>query len=483
MCSKNQFQRRSPALLLSVLTGILVSYPSISNASSFDAAGASPMLLAQLPTESAYTLGPGDRVRIDVFQVAQYGGEFDVLINGTVNLPVAGEVDVRGLTLDQAEAAISSRYAQFLRRPAVTLSLVTARPLQLTVIGEVNQPGSYTLDGTGSEIPRVTQVLELAGGVRQAADLGQVQIRRLQRSGQEQIIRLDLWQYLQNGNVAYNPYLRDGDTVFIPTATETNLAQSAQLADASFATQDTTPINIAVVGEVFRPGPYTVAGDARTAAAGVPGSTAAGQLPSVTRAIQVAGGITPTANIRRVQVERLARNGEVQTFEVDLWALLNEGDLSQDAILQDRDTVIVPTASEVDPAEASQMAAASFSPNTIRINIVGEVLRPGLVEVPPNTPLNQGLLAAGGFNNRASRSSVQLVRLNPNGSVTREEIDIDFASGLNDASNPALRNNDVIIVGRSDLASIGDTLESVAGPLGGFFNLFTLPLNFLELFQ
>jgi polysaccharide export outer membrane protein len=143
----------------------------------------------------------------------------------------------------------------------------------------------------------------------------------------------------------------------------------------------------------------------------------------------------------------------------------------------------VPTAVGLTPAETAQLATASFSPNSIRVNVVGEVTRAGVVEVPPNTPLNQAILAAGGFNNRARRNNVDLVRLNTDGTVTRRSIAINFANGVNDQNNPMLQNNDVIIVNRSGLASVGDTLGSILNPLSGIFSIFNLPFQFLRIFQ
>jgi polysaccharide export outer membrane protein len=60
-------------------------------------------------------------------------------------------------------------------------------------------------------------------------------------------------------------------------------------------------------------------------------------------------------------------------INVDLWDLLRSGDLSEDVILQEGDTITIPTATVLDPAEANQLAGASFSPNTIVVNVVGEV--------------------------------------------------------------------------------------------------------------
>jgi polysaccharide export outer membrane protein len=108
------------------------------------------------------------------------------------------------------------------------------------------------------------------------------------------------------------------------------------------------------------------------------------------------------------------------------------------------------------------------------VNVVGEVTKPGAVPVPPNTPLNQAILAAGGFNTRAKKGEVQLIRLNPNGTVEKREIDVDLAQGINTEGNPSLRNNDVVVVKRSSLATIGDTLGTVLNPVGSFVNLLRL---------
>jgi polysaccharide biosynthesis/export protein len=387
------------------------------------------------------------------------------------------------VTLQEAATVIAAQYAEqrILKNPLVTVSLLAARPVKVGVAGEVNRPGFYTLERTEGQVPTLTQILEEAGGIRQSADLRQVELRRMQPSGAEEVIKVDLWQFLQTGDRRYNLTLRDGDAVVIPTATNVSLEETAQVAAASFAAESAQSINIAVVGEVFRPGPHTVTGTARTTEAGLPGTASQGTAPTVTRAIQVAGGIMPTADIRDIQIRRRSRDGTEQSFKVNLWQLLQTGDLSQDAILQDGDTVSVSTATDLDAAEAAQVAAASFSPDTIKVNVVGEVKNPGLVEVPPNTPLNQAVLAAGGLNNRA-RESVLLVRLNLNGTVSQQEVDVDFAQSIDSDANPALRNNDVIIVRRTGLASISDTLGTAIDPLSRFFTLFSLPFSFFGLF-
>ena len=97
--------------------------------------------------------------------------------------------------------------------------------------------------------------------------------------------------------------------------------------------------------------------------------------------------------------------------------------------------------------------------------------------------MSQGVLAVGGFNTRASQNAVELVRLNSNGTATRTAINVDFEGGIDEVNNPLLRNNDVIIVGRSGLASFSDTLDSVVSPLGRAFSLFSIPTAVFNLFN
>ena len=488
--------RLSPAALgLTLLALVTTAAPGFSLTQN----SASPNFrttIAPAPAiDEAYTLGAGDQIQIDIFDAPEYSGQngrFQVLADGTLNLPLVGTLSVKGLTLKQASNVLSQKFHRFFKRPLTTVTLLSPRPVSVSIAGEVNRPGSYTVsltpqtaNGT-TQFPTLTSALKLAGGITQAADVRNIQIRRPQRVGSSQNVTVDLWQFLQTGDRQQDLALRDGDSIVIPTSTKINLAESAQLADATFSADRSQPITIAVVGEVFRPGSYTVANDARTAAAGVPGVTgqslstqtgtqSTSPFPTVTRAIQVAGGIKPLADIRRIQIRRATRSGTEQTLDVNLQNLIKDGDLRQDTILQSGDTIVIPTATNLSPADATALASASFSPDTIRINVVGEVKQPGVVQVPPNTPLNQALLAAGGFDNRRARkSAVDLIRLNPDGTVTKREIAIDLAQGISDQTNPTLRNNDIIVVGRSGLTKFTDGLGNVLTPFSSVFSILNI---------
>lgn len=436
-----------------------------------------------LTQEAAYTLGSGDRIALEIFGVPEFSREYQVLVDGTLNLPIIRSVSIQGLTLQEAANVITKRYEPFINVPVVTVTLVAARPLNIGLAGEVTRPGSYkinpTREGTagGVKFPTLMEMLQLAKGVTSAGDMRNVQIRRPRRGGQEQVITVDLQDFLETGNLRQDVTIRDGDTIFLPTASALNTQEVRQRASANFSADITKPIGVVIVGEVNRPGPYTVfASDVRSTNQQTELSFvsidqqqgAVVGLPTITRALKIAGGITTEADIRRVQIRRRVRGGNEQTIMVNLWDLLQKGDATQDILLQEGDSVIIPTAATVDLVEVSQLATSSFSPNAISINIVGEVIRPGALLVRPSTSLHQALLTAGSFNQlRANKDKVELLRLNPNGTVSRRTIEVDFAQGLNPNNNPILRNNDVILVARSGYTRAADNINSFLQPIAG----------------
>ncbi|MEG4408024.1 polysaccharide biosynthesis/export family protein [Microcoleus sp. MON2_D5] len=437
--------------------------------------------LGSLTQEAAYTLGPGDRIALDIFGVPEFSKEYQVLVDGTLNLPIIRSVSIQGLTLQQAANVITQRYEPFINVPVVTVTVIVARPLNIGLAGEVTRPGSYkinpTREGGGVKFPTLMEMLQLAQGVTSAGDMRNVQIRRPRRGGPEQVTTVDLQDFLETGNLRQDVTIRDGDTIFVPTASALNTQEVRQRASANFSADITKPIGVVIVGEVNRPGPYTVfASDVRSSNQQTELSFvsidqqqgAVVGLPTITRALKIAGGITTEADIRRVQIRRRVRGGNEQTIMVNLWDLLQKGDATQDILLQEGDSVIIPTAATVDLAEVSQVANSSFSPNAISINIVGEVIRPGALQVRPSTSLHQALLTAGSFNQlRAKKDKVELLRLNPNGTVSRRTIEVDFAQGLNPNNNPTLRNNDVILVARSGYTRVADNINTFLQPIAG----------------
>lgn len=228
------------------------------------------------------------------------------------------------------------------------------------------------------------------------------------------------------------------------------------------------PLKVGVIGEVNRPGSYILSVisnevtqqslNQRTASEG------GNQWPRVSQAIQTAGGISQLANLREVRIRRPRVTGEEDLIAIDLWKFLSQGDLNQDILLRDGDTIVIPRATVMDAEEATQIAGSNFSPETISVSVVGEVPTPGTIRVKPNTTLNQAIMTAGGFRGgRASRKNIDLIRLNPNGTVNRRRLSVDLDQNMNEDRNPRLYNNDIIVVNRTFIAGVGDFLGTALG--------------------
>ena len=326
-----------------------------------------PSILDSIPTavnrpiDTSYILGPGDRLSLIFFNVPEYDGEAQILVDGSINLPLIGKLSIAGLTLEGATQVIGNAYAPYLRTPLITVDLVAPRPIRIGVSGEVNRPGSY-------EIP-----------------------------------------------------LTDGDT-----------------------------------DEII-------------------------EWPTVVEAITLSGGITDQANVRQIEIRRTQPSGDEQVIQIDFWDILTTGDIQNDITLRHGDAINIPTATALTPQELTQLSAANFSPDTIRVTVAGEVTAPDTVEIPPNAPLNQALLAAGGFDpGRANTREVKLIRLNPDGTVSQRIVPVAFDQGINEETNPSLRNNDVVLVGRSGSATFSDIVGGVFGPLGGILSPFRLLVDVLD---
>lgn len=407
-----------------------------------------------------YILGPGDIIEVIVFNVPEYSGQHRISTSGTINLPLIGRMSVRGMTLNRAGDAIAARYVSQLQTPIVSINVLQQRPMQIAIAGEISQPGLYTLVADGAAYPRVFQALQQAGGLTQSADLQQVEIRRQGVDGRLTTFKVNLLALLRNGDISQNIFLQDGDAVVVPAATAIDQIALDNLAASNLRPSFDQPLNIAIVGAVTQPGPYRLGGE--------------GSPVTVVQALQSAGGIVPSANLKDVQLRRRTRQGDEQVFSINLWEAIQTGDLSQDLALQQGDTLTVPTATDASIEEITALVSSSLSTGTIKVNIVGEVESPGSLDVRANTSFNQALLAAGGLNRR-SQNDATLIRFNPNGTVEKREITVDLSQDINAETNPILRPNDVIAVGRSARAAFDDTVS-------GFSRTFNLVWPFLFLF-
>lgn len=111
-----------------------------------------------------YQLGPGDNIRIMVFQNPDLTLETRVSESGSITYPLVGAVDLGGLTISGAEAKLASALKDggFLQQPQVNIILQQVRGNQVAVLGQVGKPGRYPLETFNTKL---SDLLALAGGI------------------------------------------------------------------------------------------------------------------------------------------------------------------------------------------------------------------------------------------------------------------------------------------------------------------------------
>ncbi len=115
-----------------------------------------------------YPLGPGDIVRIQVFQNPDLTTETRVSENGSITYPLIGVVEVGGLAIAAAERKIAAalKNGGFVRQPQVNIVILQMRGNQVSVLGQVNRPGRFPLE----TLSRVSDMLAAAGGATPTGD-------------------------------------------------------------------------------------------------------------------------------------------------------------------------------------------------------------------------------------------------------------------------------------------------------------------------
>ncbi|SCX48817.1 polysaccharide export protein EpsE [Nitrosospira sp. Nsp1] len=115
-----------------------------------------------------YPLGPGDIVRVQVFQNPELATETRVSENGSITFPLVGAVEVGGLAIAAAERKIAAALTNggFVRQPQVNIIILQMRGNQVSVLGQVNRPGRFPLE----TLSRVSDMLAAAGGVAPTGD-------------------------------------------------------------------------------------------------------------------------------------------------------------------------------------------------------------------------------------------------------------------------------------------------------------------------
>lgn len=196
----------------------------------------------KLRTADEQRIGTGDQIMIRVYRNEDLGGAMTVASSGRVQLPLAGEVQIAGLTVEAANNTIAEKLTRYVLTPTVSTTIIkSASGLpgrisdphvsvevmafgghKVLVLGEVQRPGVYVSEG-GS---RLLEMMARAGGPTEAAKLKNVAlVRPATETSAARTALVNLELALKSGDANQNPTVQRGDIIYVPRTTVANLAR------------------------------------------------------------------------------------------------------------------------------------------------------------------------------------------------------------------------------------------------------------------
>lgn len=226
---------------------------------------------AVVPVSPDYVIGPGDTLIINIWGSVQESLPVEVDREGKIILPKAGPLYVWGLKLSETETRIKERLDRYYTNFYMDLSMGKLRDIQVYVMGEVDRPGAYKVSSQAS----IFQALYAGGGPTKLGSLRKIKL--IHPDGKDEII--DLYPFLLQGKMIRPARVQSGDTIFVPAIGDV----------------------VAIAGNVKRPAIYETKSEIL-----------------LQDLLSFSGGITPTGDLQRLQVERIQNNERRIMLDIEL---------------------------------------------------------------------------------------------------------------------------------------------------------------------
>jgi protein involved in polysaccharide export with SLBB domain len=392
---------------------------------------------SNIPTPTNYKLGPGDEVIIDIWGTNQATIRQTISPEGTINIPDIGVVNLNGMTVKDADSYMRRKLGQIYSvdgdnaKSEIKLTLGNIRTIQVNLMGEVANPGTYYL----SSLSNLYHALHRAGGVSQLGSLRDIQ---LVRNGKK-IASVDVYDFILDGKMEGNLILEEGDIIIVPTYKKivdltgnVKRPMSFELKDgetvqdllnyaggfagdaykenirmirqngkeyqvftidepdyATFLLMDGDALAVGAMldrfankleikGAVYRPGTYQLGNGIET----------------VSQLISKADGLKGDAFTNRALLHREREDLTLEVIPIDIKAVLNG--TAADIELKKNDVLYIPSVHDLKDLGY--------------ISVGGEVARPGQFVFAENTTLEDAIMLAGGLLESASTVRIDVSR-------------------------------------------------------------------------
>lgn len=410
-----------------------------------------------IATPPNYRLGPGDEVIIDIWGASENTIRQQISPDGTINIGELGPLYLSGMTVEKAQDFLTKELRKIYSdtNNQIRVTLGNTRTIQINVMGEVVQPGTYAL----SAFSTVFHALYRAGGVN---DIGSLRKVQLVRNGKK-MATIDVYDFIMHGRTQDDIRLEEGDVVIVPTyeslvqisgnvkrpmryemkngeTVETLIGYaggftsdaytkslrmvrqngkeyqvntiddkdygSYRLSDGDMVTAeailDRFTNKLEIRGAVYRPGIYELNDNVNT----------------VKALIARADSLTDDAFTTRAVLYRLRDNMTREVKQIDVAALIN-GTIP-DIVLQRNDVLFIPSIHDIN--------------DWGDVEIAGEVIAPGTYPYADNMTLEDLVIATGGLKESASLVRVDVARRikNPTSAEDTKEIGEMFTFSLKD---------------------------------------------------
>ena len=250
-------------------------------------------------TGPGYGVGPGDILRIRVFQVEDLSRTVRVGEDGFIMVPLLGQVFVHGLTTSRIETMLAHEFGQqYLQNPQVSVFIEEYESKQVTVLGAVRNPSVYSI----RKPETILAMLAKAGGLTEQAGTN-IQINR---------------------ELVISPTMRRKETLIISKSAL--LANADQLQDLVLSEGDSILVSksgsVFIEGAIENPGAYPMHGET-----------------NIVKLLSMAGGILYDTAKKKIEIYRKTPSGEQQVFRVNYNTARQ--DPRHDIILEEGDVVVV----------------------------------------------------------------------------------------------------------------------------------------------